>query len=563
MARNKAKQVKESGRLPIAILTLATLACLLPFLGKAFHMDDPLFIWAAQHIRAHPLDAYGFQVNWYGFKSPMWQVTQNPPLACYYIALVSCLVGWSEIGIHVFMMIPAAAVVLGTYQIARKMCSSPLLAALVTLLTPAFLISGTTVMCDVLMLAFWVWAIVFWMRGMDEGRHGHLLISAVLIAAAAMTKYYGAALVPLLLAYSVTKKRSVGWWACYLLIPAGALGLYQLATHAMYGRGLLTSAAAYVTSCPYVLSKHPLQKILTGLTFTGGCLAPVLFLGPVSWSRRALLIGLVLTGGIAAALAHVGMLGQLALRGDSQQVLWSLVMQISVWMVVGLGAMVLTLREAIRRRDPDTLMLGLWVVFTLLFASVVNWSINGRSILPAAPAIGILLVKAIESRHKVIEGALLRKCFALLIPAAVLAIWTSWGDYNLAGAWRASAEDFCSSYSGKVMHAEGHWGFQYYAEKAGAAEIDITDCRMGEGDAYAIPFDNTNLTHLPADRISSAGLTGTPVKGWLATMGVRAGAGFYSEADGPLPFAIGEVPDLRTDAGVVTKPFILRYRIEN
>src|SRR4051812_34039948 len=47
------------------ILTILTLVCLAPFLGKAFHIDDPLFIWAGKQIAQHPGNPYGFTVNWY------------------------------------------------------------------------------------------------------------------------------------------------------------------------------------------------------------------------------------------------------------------------------------------------------------------------------------------------------------------------------------------------------------------------------------------------------------------------------------------------------------------
>src|SRR5256885_3714085 len=39
-------------RLAIAGLVLATIVCLLPFAGKAVHMDDPLFIWAARQMQS-------------------------------------------------------------------------------------------------------------------------------------------------------------------------------------------------------------------------------------------------------------------------------------------------------------------------------------------------------------------------------------------------------------------------------------------------------------------------------------------------------------------------------
>jgi hypothetical protein len=52
-------------------LLALTLLCLLPFVGKAFHIDDTLFVWAAKHITKKPLDPYGFSVVWYKTEQPM------------------------------------------------------------------------------------------------------------------------------------------------------------------------------------------------------------------------------------------------------------------------------------------------------------------------------------------------------------------------------------------------------------------------------------------------------------------------------------------------------------
>ena len=57
---------------PYLALTLVVFAALGPFLNKPFNIDDPLFIWAARQIQAHPLDPYGFDVNWYASATPMW-----------------------------------------------------------------------------------------------------------------------------------------------------------------------------------------------------------------------------------------------------------------------------------------------------------------------------------------------------------------------------------------------------------------------------------------------------------------------------------------------------------
>jgi len=38
---------------------------------------------------------------------------------------------------------------------------APFIVALVTIFTPVFLVSATSVMCDVMMLALWLWALEF------------------------------------------------------------------------------------------------------------------------------------------------------------------------------------------------------------------------------------------------------------------------------------------------------------------------------------------------------------------------------------------------------------------
>ena len=85
-----------------APIALALLACalLLPFSDKAFHIDDPLFVWIAQRVLRHPLDFYGFDVNWFGWTQPMHTIEQNPPLASYYAALAGAVLGFGERAMH-------------------------------------------------------------------------------------------------------------------------------------------------------------------------------------------------------------------------------------------------------------------------------------------------------------------------------------------------------------------------------------------------------------------------------------------------------------------------------
>jgi hypothetical protein len=116
---------------------------LLPFVNRAFNIDEPLFIWAAQQIQKHPGDPYGFPVNWYGTAMWMSDVMKNPPLASYFIAAVGSVFGMSEVALHVAFMVPAMALVVGTYRLALRLTDRPMLAAV---LAVAF--AGHADLCD-------------------------------------------------------------------------------------------------------------------------------------------------------------------------------------------------------------------------------------------------------------------------------------------------------------------------------------------------------------------------------------------------------------------------------
>jgi 4-amino-4-deoxy-L-arabinose transferase-like glycosyltransferase len=312
----------------VLMLTAVTLLCLAPFANKAFHIDDPLFLWSARQIQAHPKDPFGITVNWYGSEMPLSEVTKNPPGACYYIALMAYAVGWSEVVLHLAFLLPGVMAVLGTYFLAWRFCTKPAMAAVATLLTPVFWVSSTTIMCDTMMLAWWVWATVLWVRGMEKREPFSLALAAFLISVAAMTKYFGVTLMPLLLAYSIVRERRLGWWAAYLLIPVALLVGCDWVARSLYGHGLLFDAGSYA------LEAHSRTGLtvrgLTTIVFTGGCVATVLFYAPLLWSRKGLFLGALVTVLVAVVLLAMKTLGSFPLYSDGQ-VRWLALLELAVF----------------------------------------------------------------------------------------------------------------------------------------------------------------------------------------------------------------------------------------
>jgi hypothetical protein len=196
-------------------------------------------------------------------------------------------------------------------------------------------------------------------------------------------------------------------------------------------------------------------------------------------------------------------------------------------------------------RNCKSLLLFLWVLGTFFFAGFVNWAVNGRSILPMAPAVGILLVRAFDRKGKTCRQIKGWRVRGPLILTAIVALSVCWADYTLAGTARDAAKTICQAYRNRptVLWFQGHWGFQYYMEANNARPLDFENSELYIGDIIVIPINNTYLRALLKERTFLVQVLKFIPCRWLSTMSPLLGAGFYSSVLwGPVPFAFGRVP---------------------
>ena len=528
---------------PIFLIIFATLFCLLPFVGKAFNIDEPLFIWAARHIQSTPLDFYGFRINWYGTESSAAEIIKNPPLTSYFIALAAAVGGWSEVSLHLAFLLPALGTVIGTYFLARELSSNPFIATLTGLLTPVFILSSATVMCDTMMLAFYVWAVFLWVKGMKNGSNEKLLLSSLLIALSCLTKYFGMSLIPLLFLYTISLKQGRKYKALFLLVPIAILCGYQWWTGMLYGRGLLLDAAAYASTEKGRGGHGMLWNLVVGLSFTGGCLIPTLFFAPRLWSKRAVITAMAVVPLAAFVLSRLSFPETLASTS------WGYYLQLSLFIIAGIHLLALAVFDLWKERDSESLLLFLWLSGTFIFACFVNWSINGRSVLPMVPVAGVLIARGLNRRGGCLNECQQLRSLPVTVPltlACLISMLVEWSDYTLAGSARHAADLISqNSPSGAIpLVFQGHWGFQYYMEKLGASALDGRK-QYSSSFIMVMPENNINL----GQEIMTKGtplqvLTLSP-SGVVSDMNLEMGAGFYSSNFGTLPFVFGKVPSER------------------
>jgi 4-amino-4-deoxy-L-arabinose transferase-like glycosyltransferase len=542
------KQAAEIGILkrPRVCITLLLTALLAPFLAKPVQTDDYIFVRAAQWIQSHPLNFFGGHINWWFSDLPLYVANCNPPLQSYYLAIFGATLGWSVIVLHAAMLLVTIASGWGIFSLAERWCMRPLLATTIAILTPAFLVSGSSLMCDLPALGLCIWALVLWESALEvPNKSWRFLASGVIAGLALLTKYNAFLVLPIMFLLAVLRRnRSVAWWLPGLAIPALVLAAYELATSRMYGLGLFSAAVHYAHSQKIEFPGGLKARTIIGLAFTGASLLPIpfcaLLVSRPKWALIAAVAAVVLFAGVSHFWIQFGLL----VEANPELVRhWFFAAQIALWSISGLCVLALVGMELWRKSDIISIVLVAWTVGGLLFATVLNWNINARSMLPIVPAASILLARNLTearmNRWKTFGLAL------ILMFAAAVAISLNWADYNMAGVLRNAARDMWQMFRPPTMWFQSHGTFQYYMENNRARAVDISDSSFEAGDLLVVPWLNNAKVTLPAGSVRFIGRFVYQPSSILTLFGgtEKGTAGFYGANSGPVPFVFAPPPE--------------------
>jgi hypothetical protein len=227
--------------------------------------------------------------------------------------------------------------------------------------------------------------------------------------------------------------------------------------------------------------------------------------------------------------------------------------QILFWTAGGVCVLALALGDVWQKRDSNSWLLALWVLGIFGFAAFVYWMVNGRVLLPMAPAVAILIARRLEQNRPALPAGIK---FSLL-GCAALSLWLAQVDFQQAGIARNSAERIRTQYAGRPgrIWFEGHWGFQFYMQKSGAWPVDYLRSMLAPGEIMIVPSNNYNLRMPESGDVEFEAVPEFPVCSWLSTYNTATGGGFYR--GGLLPFVFGPVPVDKYFVGRVLRPFCM------
>ena len=510
---------------------LLVLVVLLPFLDKAFTMDDTVFMREAMHALSDPLHPTAFDMVWTHKLERLSTIVPTGPFMAW-LLLPAAALGGAEWAAHAMQILMLAVACVATVSLALRLGLKPRWACAAGLLlaaSPAVLGMAGTAMPDVPAMAFGIAGIerlVVWQK---DRRLADAAAASVLLACGVLTRSHLLLLLApaaLLLAgdaYDVRSWFRSGWriYVPLLMVPVIVSVMLFITRDPSAQGGTLAGTLASLSSLHTVPSNTVAYAVHLALVIPFTIPWTLLYYREILRSPVILLGAVVLCAGLLW-LAH---------RQEAPYVI-ALVAGTSV------AAFAQALRRAFAGRDSKELVLLAWMLVPL--ATVIYVHLPAKFLVPVAPAAAIVVADSLARRPRL--GAVVLA--VTLVAGTVLGVAILRADQRFAGFGRGVAQNIIAPQvaRGEQVWFNGHWGFQWYAEQAGARCLAINQ-----------PLPSPGALVFSAER-SEAVLALSEMKGFVlvrrlqdATPGGRInssihGSGFYSNAWGYLPWAWGSDP---------------------
>jgi len=482
-------------------LYLVLLAALVPFLGKAYHIDDPVLITIADQILMSPLHPYDAIMHFGDRKKKVGEFAALPPLHGYYLALPRAFGPDAEWWLHLWML-PLS--LLGLYGALRLGRGDPLVGAL-WLSSPAVLVSATNLMPDIPVAALTTLGAALFL----EEKYAW---AGLTLALGGLERFNAAAVLPGLAFYAVTKRR---WRALpSLVLPCAAMAGWLVIHRDTWG---------VIESLGFQNAGFS-QKSLTTLVLLAAVGAFPLSLGVVRLRRREWIVAILAAGASALACWTPALDAYARPR-----------LPVATLGAAGAFILVAHLMRAVRvwRSQGDPLDLSLWSWMMGALAIPLLYLPSAKFLAVAAAPMALLGART---------SALPRKLAWL-----GAALWIAWScALNIADLQLANVQrDLAESLVRPGMKFVGSHGFQWYAQRAGGKPMSVDDppapgetlLLLEQAGAFQL-----GMMRFPNPSSRRVNIEVRNTRWPLRTFNFRARAGFYSYSYGPMPYAISSAP---------------------
>jgi 4-amino-4-deoxy-L-arabinose transferase-like glycosyltransferase len=553
---------------------------------KPLQVDDAAYYYFAAHIAEHPLDPYGFTIDWYQWPEPANYVLAPPGLLYWWAAGIR-LFGPHPVLWKLWLM-PISCLFVGSlYSLFRRFVRGlemPLV--WMTVLSPAFLPS-LNLMLDVPALALSLFALTLFLRAGDR-LDPVWLLGAGLAAGIAMETKYTAFLAPatMLLYAGIQSLLAPGDWKRRLGILSFALIATLIALNVFWWWEVFI-AWRHGESHFYHEFQNSQRDWAQQLAFfslplfalLGGVASTLVLLGLVALRRHAwqvglagavLLLGYALVACCGATVLLEAAEGPIALQElgtdavtVEQMIFWVFGFGVALTLVLVALRLLRVCRGSLwRRANWRRYRIGWFLVLWLAL------ELGGYFALTPFGAVrrilGVVVVAAILiSRQAALTARTPQRrwlVWAVALVTSLLGLGFYGVDYRDAWAEREGARQAAALIRAREPQAViwyiGHWGFQFYAEASGMRPVipDWPAYRLHQGDWLVVPSPPVEQQRLQIDPQDLELVEEWSVRDFVPLRTVRC---FYGTATG-VPLEQQEGPRLTVQMYRARRDFVPR-----
>jgi hypothetical protein len=457
-------------RREITVLVLLTLLVTLLNAIKPLHMDDGAYYANAVQLAHHPLDPYGFYAFWSQWPEPAnWAVC--PPVLPYWWAIGIKLFGDSPLMWKLWLGPWVGLFVFCLHRLLRRFAGGvemPL--TWMTALSPAFL-PAVNLMLDVPAMGMGLGAILLGMRAVDRRSPAMAVIAGITSAVAMQTKYTAAIAPAVILIWAILHRR-LGLGMLTGMVAGGLFAAWEVFIADRYGVSHFLFNLRWTD--PIKGAQTRSELLVSGLTLIGG-LAPVVGL----LGLAALKLPRFVTAVFAAAV--VGSFASLFFWQAASGVF--LALGICVWLIV-----LVAVFQLVRGRGCDDLFLLLWLMLEIIaYLSISPFSASRR-------AMGLVIILTLITGRLAAQR---RPRELRWIVAGGMLLGAGFYTVDLADAMAQKnallrAASVVVQQPGETVWFTGHWGFQFYAERAGYQPVVPDHSILRRGDWLIYPHAGIN-----------------------------------------------------------------------
>jgi len=411
----------------------------LPFLGKPVHLDDANFLVLAEGARLDLWRPHAIEINWQGTRQTAFEVLSNPPGIGWFLAPV---VDAGDVVQHLWMLLWLPLAMWGAWRLGAIVAGRGAAAAILLCGSPIALLATQARMPDLPLFA----CVLAGLGGV-LGSHGPRRLGfALLLGCAALFRYSGAAMIPLVAVVPLLSGASprAALREGARLGAACALPLSLLVLHDLHAYG-----------APHILAmvgfqgdvgdsgRDTLRKAVAGVTMLGGAAALPL----LCWTRaRPAAAG----GLLGAALGGLGVVLSEQVGAPAAG---------TVFFGACGGAVLGGCAPTREGFGPHGRLMLLWLGGGLVFLLALRFT-AARYWLPFfAPAVLLPLRHASD-----------RLVAVACVATPALSLMLALDDLELAHAQRHLAHQVAQH--GDHGLIAGHWGFQHHLEDAGWTALE-------------------------------------------------------------------------------------------